>query len=336
MRRRFNAPLVSVIIPVYNTESYLHECLDSVINQTLRDIEVICINDCSTDGSLSILKEYQTRDKRIKIVNKLVNEGLATARNNGIEVASGKYIIFVDSDDYVDSELCKKALECAEKTDSDLVIYDYISFWRKEHIVQKQAKESLLLSINPSNKAALLNINHFAWTKLIRLEHLQSIKLRFLDGLFYEDSPFHWSLIIDTPRIAILPERLYFYRQRRNSICYSNDWKLIDRILVYDRIKNFLLRKSLYQDYSDIFLKQQLSVFFSVYNNVDELNRSTVLAMIKERMTDEHWQYILKGKQLTWRYRDFFKAMKGDKFAKLRWSFWLLVRRCYQFCKKLF
>lgn len=92
-------PRVSVIIPVYNTEKYLRECLDSVINQTLRDIEIICINDGSTDNSLEILKEYATKDERIKIIDKK-NEGVATARNIGIKRTSGEYVIFIDPDDY--------------------------------------------------------------------------------------------------------------------------------------------------------------------------------------------------------------------------------------------
>ena len=90
---------LSVIVPVYNTEKYLRECLDSVINQTLKDIEIICINDGSTDRSLDILKEYALKDNRIKIIDKK-NEGVAAARNDGIRIANGEFVCFMDSDDY--------------------------------------------------------------------------------------------------------------------------------------------------------------------------------------------------------------------------------------------
>lgn len=99
---------VSVIIPVYNTEKFLRKCLDSVCNQTLQDIEIICINDCSTDGSSEILREYAGKDNRIKLIELFENGGAAKARNIGIDIAHGEYIGFVDSDDFVDLDFYEK------------------------------------------------------------------------------------------------------------------------------------------------------------------------------------------------------------------------------------
>lgn len=101
-------PKVSVIIPVYNVEKYLRKCLDSIINQTLKDIEIICVNDCSPDNSLDILKEYTSKDNRIKIINFEENEGVSVARNTGIESANGDYISFIDPDDYIDTDFYEK------------------------------------------------------------------------------------------------------------------------------------------------------------------------------------------------------------------------------------
>ena len=111
---------VSVIIPVYNTEKYLRRCLDSVCNQTLRDIEIICINDCSTDNSLSILEEYAGNDNRIKLIDFKENKGAAVARNTGIDMAEGKYIGFVDSDDFVDLDFYEKLYTKAVETGADI------------------------------------------------------------------------------------------------------------------------------------------------------------------------------------------------------------------------
>ncbi len=98
---KYNKPKVSIIVPVYNVENYLDRCLDSLINQSFDDIEIICINDGSTDNSLSILKDYEKKDARVKIINK-DNSGVSDCRNNGINVANGEYIVFVDSDDWID------------------------------------------------------------------------------------------------------------------------------------------------------------------------------------------------------------------------------------------
>ena len=116
---------ISVIIPVYNVEKYLSECLDSIVNQTLKEIEIICVNDGSTDNSLSILKEYAFKDNRIKIINK-ENEGQGYARKVGLDSATGKYILFCDSDDYY-AELTafEKLYNCAEDKETDLVTFDF-------------------------------------------------------------------------------------------------------------------------------------------------------------------------------------------------------------------
>ena len=116
-----NKPIVSVLIPVYNVEKYLKKCLDSVVNQTLTDIEIICVNDGSTDGSLKILEEYRSIDSRIKIINK-ANGGLPSARNAGLNAAKGRYVGFVDSDDYIEPNMFEKLVDVAEHEESEVVI----------------------------------------------------------------------------------------------------------------------------------------------------------------------------------------------------------------------
>jgi hypothetical protein len=129
--------------------------------------------------------------------------------------------------------------------------------------------------------------------------------------------------------VALLPERLYFYRQHPGSLCNSRGRKPTDRILVYDRIRGFLLSRSLYSDYQDPFLEQQLGVFYGAYDGIDQPRKGDVMAMIQERMTDEHWRFVADG-QLARPVRDFYLSMNGDVAAKFRRSTWLAARWCYR------
>ncbi len=128
---------VSVIVPVYNVEKYLEECIESLINQTLTDIEIICINDGSTDNSLKILEELQKKDNRIKIINQK-NSGVSSARNNGIENATGEYIGFVDSDDWIDSDYYEKLYNTAKKYNSDIAAGDMYRRNKKRFNYEKE------------------------------------------------------------------------------------------------------------------------------------------------------------------------------------------------------
>jgi glycosyltransferase involved in cell wall biosynthesis len=329
VKNAVSAPQVSIIVPVFNVEPYLRECLDSIVNQSLGEIEIICVNDRSTDGSLSILREYAAVDSRLKVIDRESNGGLSVARNDGMSFATGKYLLFVDSDDYVDRELCRRVLDCAEANNAELVLYDHAVFGSSKRVSRDREHDSQLSQVIPSNKKQLLRLSAYAWTKLVRTDLARSMKLRFPDGLMYEDSPVHWALVTMTSRIALLPERLYFYRQRPDSIGYRRDWRLTDRILVYDRIREFLLAQSLYQEYRDVFLAQQLNVFYSVYDRIDGRFKPEVVSTIRQRMTDGHWRFVAGG-ELRSPVRDFFLSLQGKPAAKVRRAAWLTARWCHR------
>ena len=134
--------MISIIIPVYNVSKYLRVCLDSVINQTYKDLEIICINDGSLDNSLDILKEYSNKDNRIIIIDKK-NSGVSAARNDGIERSSGEYLFFIDSDDYIDNDFIEVFYNNAKKNDSDLVILS--NFWNLDKRVNNIILHFLLV-----------------------------------------------------------------------------------------------------------------------------------------------------------------------------------------------
>ena len=247
-----NGPLVSIIVPAYNVEAYLPECLDSLISQTLEDIEIVCVNDASTDGSLAILRQYAARDARIRVIDQATNEGLSVARNVGIAMATGRWLAFVDSDDFVDPDLCRKALACAGSSAADLVIYDYAAFRSDVDLAREQSLPSQLTGMDPRDTAALLALNAYAWLKLVRAEHLRALGVQFPPGMTYEDLPFHWDLLARTERVALLPERLYFYRQREGAISFSSDWSRADYTLAFDLVLAALIAHGLYPRYREV------------------------------------------------------------------------------------
>lgn len=213
-------PKVSVIIPVFNVEDYLAECLDSVINQTFRDIEIICIDDVSTDNSLNILKEYALRDARITILQNEQNSGLAFTRNRGMEQASGDYILFVDSDDYIETDLLMSVVDKADHV--DMVCFDYK---KKDEIWNDSDKHLFCISdgeykardffLNAMNSNSII---YSAWSKLYRRDFLMKEDIRFINGIRYEDIVFNFLCMMKANTLYCIPDKKYIYRIRRNSI----------------------------------------------------------------------------------------------------------------------
>lgn len=212
-------PKVSVIIPVFNVEDYLAECLDSVINQTFQDIEIICIDDASTDASRSILNEYSNKDPRITIYQNKMNLGQAATRNIGIEKAIGDYILFVDADDYIDEGLLSVATENMEYV--NIVCFDYI---KKDEIwngfdSHNFCRES---GIHVAHRFFIDTVNensiiYSPWSKLYRRDFLTRENIRFIDGLLYEDIVFHFHCMMKAQKICCITNKLYIYRVRNNS-----------------------------------------------------------------------------------------------------------------------
>lgn len=326
-------PLVSITMSAYNVEHFLRDCLDCVVNQTLREIEIICVNDGSTDRTLAILQEYASCEPRLIIIDKQVNEGLAVARNDALAIAKGKYIGFVDSDDLIDRDLFRKAFVCAEKKQSDLLFWDYVTFIDNKELGRKLSEPSSLVSMSPTDKIGLLNRPAFSCTKLIRTDVVRSLGISFPEGLSRQDIPVHWQLITQLDKIAILPERLYYYRQQSSATTHRTDWKLADLAIVMDLVKNYLEENELYATYRDIFLEKQLGLLCGFQDKIDQSLKPKATQWIIERLGNDQWQYILEKKKLRWQTRDFYMALHGSLFAKSRRALWLFARRCYRALK---
>jgi glycosyltransferase involved in cell wall biosynthesis len=323
------SPAISIIIPVFNVESYLSDCLDSVVNQSLREIEIICINDGSVDNSLAILHDYAQRDDRIKIVDK-PNEGQAVARNLALSFASGKYVVFVDSDDHIDLDLCLKAFEIAEKDHCDVLLYDHLTFNDVIEIPLKKNMLSALTTMSASDRNAILSGMGVVWTKFVRTDFIRTYQISFPEGLIYEDILVHWKFVTLAKRIAILPERLYHYRVQPSATTQRSDWRLSEWITVLDFVREFLISRHFYETYRDLFLKSQMECFCTVYDYIDSAHKGKIMTLIEERLNSEHWDYVDSQKPLHWRTRDFFRVISGSTIAKIRRDLWFFARSCYR------
>ncbi len=209
-------PKVSIIVPVYNVEKYLSKCLDSIVNQTLKDIEIICINDGSVDNSQSVLEAYAKKDTRIKVINQK-NLGLSCARNKGIDIAQGEYIGFVDSDDWIDLEFYEELYNNAINTQSDIAAS---SILRKRLITQKSRvlyKKSTIAS-DLQEKMDICKIPKccYVWNKIYKKELIRDNL--FAENKFFEDVLWLPEIIKKSNKIVTVPKIKYYYRANKNSI----------------------------------------------------------------------------------------------------------------------
>ncbi|MDR1015757.1 MAG: glycosyltransferase, partial [Coriobacteriales bacterium] len=221
-------PKASVIIPVYNAERYLEECLDGVLGQTLRDIEVICVNDGSTDGSRSILARYARADSRVVLIDK-ENGGQSSARNAGLGVARGSYVSFLDSDDYQAPELLELCCAKAEESSLDLVFFDARTFFESDEMREAFAVYDGLYLRKGSYEGvrdgrtlfgelrAQGDYRESVCLSLYRRGFLTEQGLRFIEGIIHEDDVFTFSALLGAQRVQHIPRALYHRRIRSDS-----------------------------------------------------------------------------------------------------------------------
>ena len=215
---------VSVIVPIFQVEDYLERCLESLCAQTLDNIEFLLVVDGSTDKSESICNEYTRKDSRFRVFYK-ENGGLSSARNFGIERASGEYIMFVDSDDWVRPDFCRTAYNCAVKNNSDLVmfcnqvvrsVYDTPLMRRTDHIEgYKSWQEAVDLLLG--------SVNVYAWNKIYKRSLFEGI--RYPEGRLFEDQPVTWKLVYKAQNVYFTNEVLYYYYMRDSSIAHQETYK---------------------------------------------------------------------------------------------------------------
>ena len=256
----------SVILPVYNVEDYLEECLDCILNQTLKEIEVICVDDGSSDRSLEILINYAQKDERIIVLTQK-NKGAGAARNYGLSIAKGKYLSFLDSDDVCDLSLLEKSVERAEEKSADIVIYKVSQFKldsnnEKEFCKWAYHSENFsqeVFTYKDSPKKIFNSFQNWAWNKLFRRDFIEKNGIKFQEIKRTNDLLFTCTALICAKRITLLDEMLYFYRVGMTNNCQATNYKApLDFYYAFLALKDFLIAKGIYEDVEESFVNHAL------------------------------------------------------------------------------
>lgn len=277
----------SFIVPVYNTKKYLKKCLDSLVNQTYKDFEIIVVNDGSTDKSSNIISKYQKKYKNIIVIDK-ENEGLSMARNRGVQKSSGKYIIFVDSDDYVSNKLLE---EVDKKIDDSDILRFQIATEDEEYTKINEYHEEEFESMCGYDAFKYLSSYHFvepAWCYVIRKNYYIENKFSFKKGVYHEDFGLIPYVIYKARKVKSIDFIGYYYIQRNGSIMNNNDYKKTVK-KAFDMLEQY---KTMRLFAKNINRKNNLDDYFLSYIS------NSVIVKARELKKDERKVYINELKKL--------------------------------------
>ena len=227
-------PRVSIIIPVYNVENSISKSLDSVLSQTFKDYEVICIDDYSTDNSLKVLKEYAQKDNRIKIIEQNQNQGQGVARNLGLDAATGEYIMFLDSDDWFEPNACEEAYNQISKNQDDIVFFNYFNYSEYTNaIIMRKSRHLEMFEDKLGKSVSLYELEKLSfdaatvWSQIYSLDFVRRIGAKFANNRNCEDNPFYFVCMANANNVSAINKELYFYRKRAdgNIAYYTKNWQ---------------------------------------------------------------------------------------------------------------
>ncbi|MDO4443813.1 MAG: glycosyltransferase family 2 protein [Slackia sp.] len=224
-------PLVSLLVPIYNVERYLRECLDSACSQTLRDIEIICINDGSTDSSPDIIREYMQRDERVRMIDK-ANSGYGASMNKGLAAAQGRYIGILESDDFFEEDALEVLVAAAEKHDAQVVKANFWLYWsvpeEKNELFEIVDEDMADRPVNPTEEPGIFYAKPSIWSALYRRDFLEEHGIRFLEtpGASFQDSAFNFKVWASAERVAFVRDAVLHYRQDNESSSVNSPSKV--------------------------------------------------------------------------------------------------------------
>ncbi|MBQ8886915.1 MAG: glycosyltransferase [Candidatus Gastranaerophilales bacterium] len=323
---------ISVIIPVYNVENYLEQCLDSVINQTFKDIEIICVNDGSTDNSRKILEEYKNKDSRIIIVDK-ENGGLSSARNSGMNVATSNFLSFIDSDDWVELTMLEKLYKNITSLNTDISICAVHQFDETTQKMDDSVPYFTLELFNNSfdnkifsyedTKSILMDVPVMAWNKLYRKSFIDKCNSKFPEGLIWEDGPFFFSIYFKTKRVSIVRDFLYYYRiNRKGSIIQKGGRQFIDILDVVELMYNSIKDLSCFDEIKYEFYYRKIDDIVYRYDLIDTIYKDDFSKKLKTKkflFDKKTFDPIVLENNFPFAYRRLLDI--ADRFHKLKAHF---------------
>ena len=299
---------ISVVLPVYNVANYLRKCLDSLVHQTFDDFEVICVNDGSTDLSLSILEGYAISDSRIKIITQ-ENQGLSGARNTGIKEVKGDYVLFVDSDDWLDENALELLYEHVSGFDPDITMFKF-KYYDEDTGNFSEGPFTNLEAIDPSFYTGnfcymdvldiLFKISHAPFNKLYKTSFLRKTDAQFLHGSYYEDLEFFYNVFLKAKKVSVLDEYLYYYRIREQSISTSGDEGSFDIFNILESTKQNLIDANIYIKVKQDWLMFVIVNLKYVYLRLNQQYKDQFIQLMKDKYNeyalnevqyDEKWHY---------------------------------------------
>lgn len=326
---------ISVIIPVYNVEKYLRECLDSVVNQTFKNIEIICVDDGSTDQSLEILQEYKRKDDRFVILQQR-HAGAGAARNHGLKLAEGKYIQFLDSDDYFEPTLLEELYTRAEKFGSDLTVCSSRKVDDNGNItetgspnfpinIDKVPMEQVFSGQDFKDEIFCLLIP-VVWNKLIKKSFLEENRLEFPPLTIYEDIAFIHSVVVCANRIVAFNKELINYRfNRPGSLVSTRSSHTIEAIKSCMYLGEFLKNRNLMSEYENAYKKAVINHIRAEISYCNDYEYKEFLKEFKVLLSND-WQKYQSALRKDYITPEYLKRFIGNKKVML-WGGSLFIKQ---------
>ncbi len=315
--------MLSVIVPIYNAHDTIHRCLDSILQEQQIKLEVICVNDESTDDSLSICQEYQKRDNRVVIVDKK-NGGVASARNSGLEIARGKYITFVDQDDWVEKDAYFKLIKKGLEENADMVVFNYSKDYEQkiQPMINRGVISENIASTEELIKYAFFREEYrgfaaFVWNKLFKKELLNRSDIMFEDTLRRgDDVLFYTRVAVCEPKTVYMNEHFYHYVQRSDSITHTltkeNLERLSEILIGYERAINVIEER--FEFLASVSYMKCFYVYhaYNLYKIAQKENIEDKKAMLKKAMKKYLAEYKKQNKDYIERIKSVKDAIKED------------------------
>lgn len=270
---------VSVIVPVYNAKKYLSVCLNSICRQTLKDIEIICVDDGSTDGSLNIIKQYRKKDRRVKYISK-ENTGYGNSMNVGFNAATGEYIAIVESDDYIEANMCEYLYNIAKEFNLDVIKSDYYIFYgstkKSEYIATCSNPSYYSMLIGEDKDEQIFDFRMNTWTGIYRTEFIRQNKIKHNEtsGASYQDNGFWFQTITLAKKMMYINRAFYHYRQDNPNSSINSKDKIYCMCDEYDFIYEFMqANPDIHEKYMVPYVRKRYFNCMTTYERVNNENK---------------------------------------------------------------
>ncbi len=286
---------VSIIVPIYNGEKYLNQCLDSISNQTLKNIEIICVNDGSTDKTSSILNSYSSKDNRFKIIN-TENHGQGSARNTALNEAKGEYIAFIDADDWIELNSIELLYENAKLNDLDMLFFQMVNYMQSsdtfvstdlydiKSFENNGIDENMVFNHN-TTQDFLFEIPVGPVSKLYKRQFLESNNIRFSEGIYFEDNAFFYNAYFYCERAGFLKKQLYYRRRHDESVTQTFDESKFDIVNATNNVLEVFNHHSMYEPYKESVINHTFSMLLEWFKKSPFTIRQKFYEKVKQEFT---------------------------------------------------